>query len=86
MPPVVFDWGTNLTRNVMRPLLAMRREPGAIARRDHRKTVISAGVTNPRSAILVLAAMVFMVFTLVRHVARARGRRLSPPCCSVCRR
>ena len=71
IPPVVFDWGANLTRIMMLTPLAMRREPGAIARawRDHRKTVIAIGVMSPLSYIFVLTAM---VFTPVSYVAPAR--------------
>lgn len=71
IPPVVFDWGANLSRIAMLTPLAMKREPGAISRawRDHRKTVIAIGVLSPLSYILVLTAM---VFTPVSYVAPAR--------------
>ncbi len=71
IPPVVFDWGANLSRIVMLTPLAMRREPGAIGRAwtNHRKTVIAIGVLSPLSYILVLTAM---VFTPVSYVAPAR--------------
>ena len=71
IPPVVFDWGANLTRIMMLTPMAMRREPGAISRawKDHRKTVIAIGVMSPLSYILVLTAM---VFTPVSYVAPAR--------------
>lgn len=71
IPPVVFDWGANLSRIAMLTPMAMRREPGAISRawRDHRKTVIAIGVLSPLSYILVLTAM---VFTPVSYVAPAR--------------
>ncbi|MCY7387666.1 MAG: DMT family transporter [Burkholderiales bacterium] len=71
IPPVVFDWGANLSRIAMLTPMAMKREPGAISRawRDHRKTVIAIGVLSPLSYILVLTAM---VFTPVSYVAPAR--------------
>ena len=71
IPPVLFDWGANLSRIAMLTPLAMRREPGAISRawRDYRKTVIAIGVLSPLSYILVLTAM---VFTPVSYVAPAR--------------
>ena len=71
IPPVVFDWGANLSRIVMMAPMAMKREPGAISRawRDHRNTVIAIGVLSPLSYILVLTAM---VFTPVSYVAPAR--------------
>ena len=71
IPPVVFDWGANLSRIAMLTPLAMKREPGAIRRawNDHRKTVIAIGVLSPLSYILALTAM---VFTPVSYVAPAR--------------
>ena len=71
IPPVVFDWGANLSRITMLTPMAMKREPGAISRawKDHRKTVIAIGVLSPLSYILVLTAM---VFTPVSYVAPAR--------------
>ena len=71
IPPIVFDWGANLTRITMLTPMAMKREPGAISRawRDHRKTVIAIGVVSPLSYILVLTAM---VFTPVSYVAPTR--------------
>lgn len=71
IPPIVFDWGANLTRITMLTPMAMRREPGAISRawRGHRKTVIAIGVVSPLSYILVLTAM---VFTPVSYVAPTR--------------
>ena len=71
IPPVLFDWGANLSRIAMLTPLAMKREPGAISRAwtDHRKTVIAIGVLSPLSYILVLTAM---VFTPVSYVAPAR--------------
>ena len=71
IPPVVFDWGANLSRIAMLTPLAIKREPGAIrgAWSDHRKTVIAIGVLSPLSYILVLTAM---VFTPVSYVAPAR--------------
>ena len=71
IPPVLFDWGANLSRIAMLTPLAMKREPGAITRAwtAHRKTVIAIGVLSPLSYILVLTAM---VFTPVSYVAPAR--------------
>ena len=71
IPPVLFDWGANLSRIAMLTPLAMKREPGAISRAwtDHRKSVIALGVLSPLSYILVLTAM---VFTPVSYVAPAR--------------
>lgn len=71
VPPVVFDWGANLSRIAMLTPLAMRREPGAIARawREQKKSAIAIGVMSPLSYILVLTAM---VFTPVSYVAPAR--------------
>ena len=71
IPPVLFDWGANLSRITMLTPLAMKREPGAITRAwtQHRKTVIAIGVLSPLSYILVLTAM---VFTPVSYVAPAR--------------
>ncbi len=71
IPPVLFDWGANLSRIAMLTPLAMKREPGAITRAwtEHRKTVIAIGVLSPLSYILVLTAM---VFTPVSYVAPAR--------------
>ena len=71
IPPVLFDWGANLSRITMLTPLAMKREPGAITRAwtEHRKTVIAIGVLSPLSYILALTAM---VFTPVSYVAPAR--------------
>ena len=71
IPPVLFDWGANLSRITMLTPLAMQREPGAITRAwaAHRKTVIAIGVLSPLSYILALTAM---VFTPVSYVAPAR--------------
>ena len=71
IPPIVFDWGSNLARIAMLTPMAMRRNPGAISRawKDHRLTVIAIGVLGPTSYILVLMAM---VFTPVSYVAPAR--------------
>jgi len=71
IPPVVFDWGANLSRIAVMTPMAMHREPGAIAHawRDHRKTAIAIGIMSPLSYILVLTAM---VFTPVSYVAPAR--------------
>ncbi len=71
IPPIIFDWGANLTRITMLTPMAMKREPGAISRawRDHRKTVIAIGVVSPQFYILVLTAM---VFTPVSYVAPTR--------------
>lgn len=71
IPPVVFDWGANLSRIAIMTPLAMKREPGTISRawRDHRKTAIAIGIMSPLSYILVLTAM---VFTPVSYVAPAR--------------
>ncbi len=71
IPPIVFDWGSNLARIAMLTPMAMRRDPGAISRawKDHRFTVIAIGVLGPTSYILVLMAM---VFTPVSYVAPAR--------------
>ncbi len=71
IPPVIFDWGANLSRIAMMTPYAMKYEPGAIARawREQRKAVIAIGVMSPLSYILVLTAM---VFTPVSYVAPAR--------------
>jgi drug/metabolite transporter (DMT)-like permease len=71
IPPIIFDWGANLTRIVMMVPLARTREPGAMARtwREHPKTVIAIGIMSPLSYILVLTAM---VFTPASYVAPAR--------------
>jgi drug/metabolite transporter (DMT)-like permease len=71
IPPVVFDWGANLSRIAIMTPMAMHREPGAISRawQDHRKTAIAIGIMSPLSYILVLTAM---VFTPVSYVAPAR--------------
>ncbi|MBL8525163.1 MAG: EamA family transporter [Betaproteobacteria bacterium] len=71
IPPVVFDWGANLSRIAMMTPMAMKREPGAItlAWREHRKSAIAIGIMSPLSYILVLTAM---VFTPVSYVAPAR--------------
>ena len=71
IPPIIFDWGANLTRIVMMVPLAQTRQPGAMraAWRDHRRTVLAIGIMSPLSYILVLSAM---VFTPVSYVAPAR--------------
>lgn len=71
IPPIIFDWGANLTRIAMLVPLTHTREPGAMARawRERRKTVIAIGIMSPLSYILVLTAM---VFTPVSYVAPAR--------------
>jgi drug/metabolite transporter (DMT)-like permease len=71
IPPVIFDWGANLSRITMMTPYAMKYEPGAITRawREQRKAVIAIGVMSPLSYILVLTAM---VFTPVSYVAPAR--------------
>jgi drug/metabolite transporter (DMT)-like permease len=71
IPPVIFDWGANLSRIAMMTPYAMKYEPGTITRawRGQRKTVIAIGVMSPLSYILVLTAM---VFTPVSYVAPAR--------------
>ena len=71
IPPVIFDWGANLSRIILMTPYAMKTEPGTITRawREQRKTVIAIGVMSPLSYILVLTAM---VFTPVSYVAPAR--------------
>ena len=71
IPPIIFDWGANLTRILMMVPLARAQQPGAmrVAWRDHRKTVLAIGIMSPLSYILVLTAM---VFTPVSYVAPAR--------------
>lgn len=71
IPPIIFDWGANLTRIVMLVPLTHTREPGAMTRawREQPKTVIAIGIMSPLSYILVLTAM---VFTPVSYVAPAR--------------
>lgn len=71
IPPIVFDWGANLTRIFMMVPYARTRERGAMSRawREQRKTVLAIGIMSPLSYILVLTAM---VFTPVSYVAPAR--------------
>jgi drug/metabolite transporter (DMT)-like permease len=71
IPPIVFDWGANLTRIIMMVPYTRSREPGAMTRawREQRTAVLAIGVMSPLSYILVLTAM---VFTPVSYVAPAR--------------
>ncbi len=71
IPPILFDWGANLTRIIMLVPYTRLREPGAITRAWHqqRTAVLTIGVMSPLSYILVLTAM---VFTPVSYVAPAR--------------
>lgn len=71
IPPIIFDWGANLTRILMMVPLARAQQPGAmrVAWCNHRKTVLAIGIMSPLSYIMVLTAM---VFTPVSYVAPAR--------------
>jgi uncharacterized membrane protein len=67
IPPLLYDFGTNLFRVAMLVPYAHRRTPGAIARAWHerRRTVIAIALLSPLSYILVLTAMVFTPVSLV---------------------
>ncbi len=67
IPPLLYDWGTNLFRICVLVPLAHRRTPGAMAAawRERRKTAIALALLMPLSYILVLTAMVFTPVSLV---------------------
>lgn len=71
IPPIIFDWGANVTRVLMLTPYARANAPGAMtaAWRHHRATIIAIGIMSPLSYILVLTAM---VTTPVSYVAPAR--------------
>jgi drug/metabolite transporter (DMT)-like permease len=67
IPPLLYDWGTNVFRICVLVPLAHRRTPGAMAAawRERRKTAIALALLMPLSYILVLTAMVFTPVSLV---------------------
>lgn len=67
IPPLLYDWGTNLFRVLVMVPLARRSAPGGMARawNEHRGTVLAIAALSPLSYILVLTAMVFTPVSLV---------------------
>jgi drug/metabolite transporter (DMT)-like permease len=67
VPPLLYDWGTNVFRICALVPLARRRTPGAMATawRERRGTAIALAILMPLSYILVLTAMVFTPVSLV---------------------
>lgn len=67
IPPLLYDFGTNLFRVLMLVPYTRRRTPGAIARAwaERRGTVVAIALLSPLSYILVLTAMVFTPVSLV---------------------
>jgi drug/metabolite transporter (DMT)-like permease len=70
IPPVVLDWGSNLTRTLlMSPMAYRRRTEIAVTWRSYRREALAVAMLNPLGYILVLTAM---TFTPVSYVAPAR--------------
>ena len=67
IPPLLYDFGTNLFRVMMLVPYTRRRTPGAIARAwaERRGAVVAIALLSPLSYILVLTAMVFTPVSLV---------------------
>ena len=67
IPPLLYDWGTNVFRCMVLVPLAQRRTPGAMAKAwaEKRSAVVAIALLSPLSYILVLTAMVFTPVSLV---------------------
>ena len=67
VPPLVYDFGCNLSRVAVLVPWSRHRFPGAMAEawRARRKTVVAIAFLSPLSYILVLTAMVFTPVSLV---------------------
>jgi drug/metabolite transporter (DMT)-like permease len=67
IPPLLYDWGTNVFRVLVLVPYARRRAPGSIALawRERRGAVLLIGLLAPLGYILVLFAMVFTPVSLV---------------------
>ena len=67
IPPLLYDWGTNLFRCLVLVPWARHRVPGDIAKawREQRMSVVVIALLSPLSYILVLTAMVFTPVSLV---------------------
>ena len=67
IPPLVYEWGTNVFRCLVLVPYSQRRTPGAIrsAWRERRGAVLAIGLLAPLGYILVLFAMVFTPVSLV---------------------
>jgi uncharacterized membrane protein len=70
IPPLVFDWGSNLSRTVLLSPVALRqRATVRILCRKKWRTILAVGLLNPLSYILVLTAL---VTAPVSYIAPAR--------------
>jgi len=67
IPPLIYDWGSNVFRVCVLLPITRHRAPGGVARawREHRGTVVVIALASPLSYILVLTAMVFTPVSLV---------------------
>lgn len=67
IPPLIYDFGTNLCRVAMLVPYTQRKTPGAIGRAwaERRGTVVAIALLSPLSYILVLTAMVWTPVSLV---------------------
>ena len=67
IPPLLYDWGANLSRVLVLVPFARRTAPGAITRAWHerRGAAIAIALLSPLGYILVLTAMVFTPVSLV---------------------
>lgn len=67
IPPLLYDWGTNVFRVLVLVPYTRRRAPGSIglAWRERRGAVMLIGLLAPLGYILVLFAMVFTPVSLV---------------------
>ena len=70
IPPLLYDWASNLGRTLILAPMAYRRWDGVRATwRRHRRAVLGVAVLSPLAYILVLTAL---VFAPVSYVAPAR--------------
>ena len=67
IPPLIYDWGSNVFRVCVLLPITRHRAPGGMARawRERRGTVVVIALAAPLSYILVLTAMVFTPVSLV---------------------
>jgi len=67
IPPLIYDWGSNVFRVCVLLPITRHRAPGGMGRawRERRGTVVVIALAAPLSYILVLTAMVFTPVSLV---------------------
>ncbi len=66
VPPLLLDWGGNVTRTVLfAPLALRRRAELAAVWRDHKAACFAVGVLGPLAYILVLWALTFTPLTSI---------------------